>query len=178
MLLGRFGVSFECQSPDIDETAGIDETPNDLVERLAIEKSDTVASQNPCAIVIGSDQLAVFEGRIVGKPGGHQAALDQLLSFSGQYLEFLTAVNVTCQETGFSECHTDKTRVLFRVLQAEEIERYLLLEKPYDCAGAFKAESLGIVLFEHIINDDPSALIGLPLIHTATLLRRAGLALP
>jgi septum formation protein len=129
-------------------------------------------------VVIGSDQIALFDGQIIGKPGSHPAALEQLRSFSGQVVEFLTAVYVMCRESGFAEQYTDHTRVYFRTLQDEEIERYLQQEKPYDCAGAFKAESLGIVLFERIVSEDPTALIGLPLIRTAAMLRRAGLPLP
>lgn len=178
MLLQRLGIAFDCHSPEIDESAGENEAPVDLVKRLANQKADAVAVEYPRSIVIGSDQLAVFGNSVVGKPGGHQAALKQLLSFSGQCVEFLTAVTVTCKETGFFATHTDRTQVHFRTLQAEEIERYLLKEKPYDCAGAFKAESLGIVLFESIISKDPTGLIGLPLIQTAAMLRKAGLSLP
>jgi len=178
MLLGRFGIPFACQSPEIDESTKIDESAGDLVSRLAYEKAECVSIENPQAIVIGSDQIAVFEDQIVGKPGTHLAAKEQLLSFSGQSIEFLTGVSVQCGITGFKEQHIDLTRVRFRPLQVDEIERYLKTEKPYDCAGAFKAESLGIVLFESIRSDDPTALIGLPLIHTAAMLRRAGLRLP
>jgi len=177
-LLKRFGFDFNCQSPSIDETAGKDEAPGDLVRRLANHKAEFVSAGYPDAIVIGSDQVAVFAERIIGKPGGFEAALEQLCSFSGQSVRFLTAVCVTCAETGFSENYSDVTEVEFRTLQSEEIERYLQREKPYDCAGAFKAESLGITLFEKIISDDPTALIGLPLIRTAGILRLAGLKLP
>jgi septum formation protein len=178
MLLQRFGLDFACVSPRIDETMRNNEAPSDLVGRLAAQKAETVSRQHPQALVIGSDQLAVFNGRIIGKPGTRQVALEQLKSFSGQVVEFLTAVSVQSFESGFSEQHTDRTRVCFRTLQHEEIEHYLDREKPYDCAGAFKAESLGIVLFERIISEDPTALIGLPLIRTAAMLRRAGLQLP
>jgi len=178
ILLRRFDIPFKCQAPDIDESTKDSESPVDLVSRLAYEKAQYVSNENPQAIVIGSDQIAVFEGQIVGKPGSHLAAMEQLLSFSGQLIEFLTAVSVQCADTGFKEHHIDTTRVNFRHLQADEIERYLKAETPYDCAGAFKAESLGIVLFESIKSDDPTALIGLPLIHTAAMLRRAGLYLP
>jgi septum formation protein len=122
--------------------------------------------------------LAVFENQVIGKPGNHAAAVRQLKRFSGQVIEFLTAVSVTCMHSGISEQHLDVTRVFFRSLHSDEIERYLQQEKPYDCAGAFKAESLGIVLFEKIISEDPTALIGLPLIRTSAMLRRAGLELP
>ncbi len=142
------------------------------------KKRSLRAVRNPQAIVIGSDQIAVFEGRIIGKPGNHRTAVAQLSSFSGQVVEFLTAVSVQCRASGFNEQHIDTTRVRFRHLDNDEIERYLEAEKPYDCAGAFKAESLGIVLFESISSEDPTALIGLPLIRTAAMLRKAGLRLP
>ena len=173
-----FGISFDCESPEIDETALNNESPHELVGRLAMKKAQAVGRQHPGSIVIGSDQIAVFKGQIIGKPGSHQAAMKQLKSFSGQVVEFLTAVSVLCRENGFAEQYTDCTRVYFRSLQDEEIERYLQQEKPYDCAGAFRAESLGIVLFKRIISEDPTALIGLPLIRTAAMLRRAGLPLP
>jgi len=178
MLLQRFGTPFVCASPDIDETAADNESPSDLVGRLALQKAEAISEQHPQSIVIGSDQMAVFDGQMVGKPGTHHAATKQLSSFSGQVVEFLTAVSVVCRQSGFSEQYTDRTRVCFRTLQDEEIDRYLEQEEPYDCAGAFKAESLGIVLFERIISEDPTALIGLPLIRTAAMLRRAGLPLP
>jgi len=178
MLLQRFGIPFDCESPDIDETAADDESPYDLVRRLALQKAEAISRQQPQSIVIGSDQMAVFDGQIIGKPGTHQAAMEQLSAFSGQVVEFLTAVSVLCRQSGFSEQYTDRTRVCFRTLQHDEIERYLKQEKPYDCAGAFKAEALGIVLFESVISEDPTALIGLPLIRTAGMLRRAGLPLP
>ena len=156
----------------------MNESPVDLVNRLAHEKAAIVSQHNPEDIVIGSDQVAVFDGCVVGKPGNHAAARKQLEAFSGNLIEFHTAVSVQQLVTGFEELHTDTTRVRFRDLQDHEIERYLLAETPYDCAGSFKAESLGITLFESIKSDDPTALIGLPLIHTAAMLRRAGLRLP
>ena len=178
MLLQRLGIPFTCQSPEIDETARNNESPGVLVERLAAQKAETVNRKHPQAVVIGSDQLAVFNGQLIGKPGTHQTAQEQLKAFSGQVVEFLTAVSVQSIEHGFMEQHTDCTRVSFRTLQDEEIERYLEKEKPFDCAGAFKAESLGIALFERISSEDPTALIGLPLIRTAAMLRRAGFQLP
>ena len=178
MLLHRFGIPFTCQSPGIDESAKINETPDKLVSRLAFEKAERVSIEDPQAVVIGSDQIAVFQGQIVGKPGTHEAATEQLSSFSGQLIEFLTAVSVQCRNTGFKERYVDSTQVSFRLLHSDEIERYLKTETPYDCAGAFKAESMGIALFDSIRSDDPTALIGLPLIHTAAMLRRAGLRLP
>ena len=178
MLLNRLGIPFDCHSPEIDESAQQNEAPYDLVSRLAMQKAEIVGSAHPRAIIIGSDQVAVFNGRTIGKPSGWQAAFEQLKAFSGQTVEFLTAVSVLSLESGFRDQHTDRTQVHFRHLQASEIERYLEKEKPFDCAGAFKAESLGIVLFEQISSRDPTALIGLPLIRTAAMLRHAGLLLP
>jgi septum formation protein len=178
MLLERFGVPFVCQAPEIDESMQAGEIPSNLVRRLAIQKAHVVARKNSLSIVIGSDQLAVFDGQIIGKPGDFETALAQLMRFSGHAVEFLTAVSVQSAGKGFSEQFMDTTRVYFRTLQREELERYLLKEEPFDCVGAFKAEMSGIVLFERVTSEDPTALIGLPLIRTAALLRRAGLQLP
>ncbi len=178
LLLGRLGIPFSCHSPQIDETAAPDESPARLVARLAKLKAKTVTGTYPHAVVIGSDQVAVLDERVIGKPGTHDIALEQLESCSGKMVEFLTSVSVQCLTRGFSEQHTDRTKVHFRKLLPIDIERYLLKEKPYNCVGAFKAESLGIVLFERIVSEDPTAIIGLPLIRTATMLRNAGLRLP
>lgn len=178
LLLQRLGIPFTCQSPHIDERATGNEAPQHLVVRLAKLKARVVAAKNPQAIVIGSDQVAVIDGRIIGKPGNHQAAARQLASCSGKTIKFLTAISIQSLATGFTQQHTDCTQVHFRSLEPEEIERYLQQEKPYDCVGAFKAESLGVVLFERIISEDPTAIIGLPLIRTAAMLRDAGLKLP
>ena len=178
LLLERLCVAFTCMSPEIDEKHRDGESAVEMVKRLAFLKAEAISRQHPSALVIGSDQMAVFDGQIIGKPGSHLAAMEQLTAFSGQVIEFLTSVSVQSVDSDFIEQHTDCTRVCFRTLQHEEIERYLEKEKPYDCAGAFKAESLGIVLFDRITSEDPTALIGLPLIRTAAMLRRAGLALP
>jgi septum formation protein len=178
MLLQRLGLHFECHSPEIDETVSENEAPAELVSRLAVQKAKVISDKHPQAVVIGSDQIAIFKGRIIGKPGSYPAALEQLTAFSGNKIEFLTAVSVQSAENNFTEQYTDTTRVAFRTLQRGEIERYLDREKPFDCAGSFKAESLGIVLFEQISSEDPTALIGLPLIRTSQMLRRAGLQLP
>lgn len=178
MLLRRLSLAFDCESPDVDETPQADEAPDDYVARLAHEKAAKVATTAADAIVIGSDQTAIFEGRVVGKPGDFKHAVEQLTAFSGRNVEFLTAVSVLNTESGFAESYTDKTVVSFRLLQAAEIERYLLKEQPYDCAGSFKAEAMGVVLFTKISSIDPTAIIGLPLIETAAMLRRAGLLLP
>lgn len=178
MLLKRLCHTFQCLPPNIDESPQSGESPGDQVIRLALQKATAVSAHHPAAVVIGSDQLAVFENRVIGKPGNHAAAFGQLKQFSGQAIKFLTAVSVSCEHRGFSSQHLDITRVFFRSLRSDEIERYLQMEKPYDCAGAFKAESLGIALFEKIISDDPTALVGLPLIKTSAMLRDAGLQLP
>ena len=178
ILLHRFGIPFDCQTPATDETRHDNESPFEMVGRLACEKAESVSLENPQAIVIGSDQVAIFENQVIGKPGSHEAALEQLLSFSGMNVEFLTAVSVQCLASGFNEQAIDSTRVNFRRLQTDEIKRYLETEKPYDCAGAFKAEALGITLFDSIKSEDPTALTGLPLICTSAMLRRAGLQLP
>jgi len=154
------------------------ESPADLVARLAMQKARSVADKFPAAVVIGSDQIAVLNGEILGKPGNHQVAVGQLRACSGQTVKFLTAVSVQLQASQFSELQTDITRVSFRNLTDDEIESYLQREKPYDCAGSFRSESLGVTLFEQIVSEDPTALIGLPLIHTAAMLRRAGFQLP
>jgi septum formation protein len=177
-LLDRLGIPFDCQSPQIDESPLPGEAPHGLVSRLALQKAEAISRRNPLAVVIGSDQLAIFNGDIIGKPLDHEAAFDQLTAFSGQSVEFLTAVSVLSHDRHFVKQHTDSTRVRFRDLDSDEIERYLNKEQPYDCAGAFKAEALGIVLFESISSEDPTALVGLPLIRTADMLRLAGLKLP
>lgn len=178
LLLQRLGLPFECMAPETDETPYTGEAQSALVTRLATQKAKSIAGKYPLAVVIGSDQLAQLNGEILGKPGYHEAAVEQLKACSGQTVEFLTAVCVQFQANNFNQQYLDITRVCFRELGSEEIESYLQREKPYDCAGSFKSEALGITLFERIISDDPTALIGLPLIRTAKLLRFAGFNLP
>jgi len=178
MLLQRLDLPFDCEAPGTDETPLGDEAPDELVSRLAAQKASVVAGKYPTSVVIGSDQMAVLHGKILGKPGNHQSAVLQLRSCSGQTVKFLTSVSVQSLSRGFSESYTDVTRVSFRSLAEAEIESYLLREKPYDCAGSFKSESLGVTLFERITSEDPTALIGLPLIQTTAMLRRAGFRLP
>ena len=177
LLLQRLGLPFDCEAPDTDESPFLNESPQALVSRLAALKAKSVADRHPQAVVIGSDQLAVLDEQVLGKPGDHQHAVRQLSACSGKTVRFLTAVSVQCISSGFSESYTDTTDVCFRNLTNAEIESYLTREKPYDCAGSFKSESLGVTLFDRIINQDPSALIGLPLIHTTAMLRRAGIQL-
>lgn len=177
-LLERFGQRFTVAAPDVDETALPGETPIDLVARLARAKAEAVAHRHPKSIVIGSDQVALFGREIIGKPGNPERCIDQLKAFSGQRLSFHTAVHVIQSDSGSNEGHLDVTTVHFRKLSEEEIERYVARERPVNCAGGFKAEALGISLFERIDSQDPTALIGLPLIWLSAALRRAGLQLP
>ena len=178
MLMQRLRIPFVCHAPDIDEARQENESAQSMVQRLARLKTSVISEKHPGSVVIGSDQVAVFGSRVIGKPGAYPAAFEQLKSFSGQTIEFLTAICVECRQSGFLEQHTDRTLVSFRMLDDAEIDRYLQLEKPYDCAGSFKAESMGIALFESIESTDPTALVGLPLIQLSAVLRRAGLQLP
>lgn len=177
-LLQRFGLPFDVVGPHVDETPQPNEAPAALAQRLALAKAQAVAAQRPEAIVIGSDQVADLHGQPLGKPGTHERAVAQLRQMSGQTVLFQTAVAVMCAATGLAACELAVVRVVFRDLTDTEIERYLRAEQPYDCAGSAKSEGLGITLLDHIDNDDPTALIGLPLIRTARLLRLAGLQLP
>lgn len=177
-LLQRFGLPFDVVGPHVDETPQPNEAPAALAQRLALAKAQAVAAQRPEAIVIGSDQVADLHGQPLGKPGTHERAVAQLRQMSGQIVLFQTAVAVVCAATGLAACELAVVRVVFRDLTDAEIERYLRAEQPYDCAGSAKSEGLGITLLDHIDNDDPTALIGLPLIRTARLLRLAGLQLP
>ena len=177
-LLTRFRLPFDIASPDVDETPQPGETPAALALRLALAKAHAVAAQHPQAIVIGSDQVANLHGQPLGKPLVHDKAVAQLRAMSGQSMLFHTAVAVVCRATGFAQADTAVVRTVFRTLSDAEIERYLRAEEPYDCAGSAKSEGLGITLLEAIESDDPTALIGLPLIRTARLLRAAGVVLP
>jgi len=178
LLLQRLGLPFDCQAPGIDETPEHAEPPASLVSRLAKRKAGAIADKYPDAVVIGSDQIAILNEQILGKPGNHPGAVAQLTACSGQSVRFLTSVSVQFQSKNFSEQYTDTTEVWFRSLTSAEIESYLRREQAYDCAGSFKSESLGVTLFDQIICNDPTALIGLPLIRTAAMLRRVGFQLP
>lgn len=175
-LLQRLGIAFQAMSPQVDETALPDEAPQALAPRLARLKAEAVARLEPDACVIGSDQVASVDGRLLGKPGGRDAAIDQLRTMSGRTVQFHTAVCVQVGTT--AQAALDITEVRMRVLADAEIARYLDAEQPWDCAGSFKAEGRGIVLFDAVESRDPTALIGLPLIATAQLLRHAGFTLP
>ena len=174
-LLQRLRLPFEQLAPDADETPRSGEPPAALAARLALDKACAVARRRPDAVVIGSDQVADLDGTPVGKPGSHADAVAQLRGMSGRTVRFHTAVAVVRPATGFEALETVDVEVDFRTLAEDEIEAYLRAERPYDCAGSAKVEGLGIVLLEAIRSDDPTALIGLPLIATTRLLRAAGL---
>ena len=173
-LLSRLRVPFKTVSPGVDETPLPGEVPQALALRLALTKAREVAQRFPEAVVIGSDQVADLDGLALGKPGTHERAVAQLRCMQGQTVIFQTAVAVVCLASGFEQVDLAPVRVVFRRLTDAEIERYLLAEQPYDCAGSAKSEGLGIALLERIDNDDPSALVGLPLIRTCQMLRAAG----
>jgi septum formation protein len=176
-LLQRLRLPFEISAPDVDETPRPGEAPAAMAVRLALEKARAVARKWPAAVVIGSDQVADLNGVPLGKPGDHARATAQLRQMRGQTVIFQTAVAVVCAETGFEQASVAAVRVQFRDLADDEIDNYLLAEQPYDCAGSAKSEGLGIALLESIDSDDPTALVGLPLIRTCTLLRAAGISL-
>ncbi len=177
-LLRRLVDDFVVDAPQIDETRHDSESPEALASRLAAAKTAAVAPRHADAVVIGSDQVAEWEGVLLGKPSDHAAAVAQLSASSGKIVRFLTSVVVQNTQSGREQSHLDVTEVRFRDLTADEIERYLLTEQPYDCAGSFKSEGSGIALFERISSEDPTALVGLPLIWLAGALRNEGLQLP
>ena len=176
-LLQRLRLPFEVVSPQVDETPLDGEAPQALAERLALAKANAVALLHPRALVIGSDQVADLDGEPLGKPGNHANAVRQLQRMRGRTVVFQTAVAVVCHESGFAGQALAQVKVGFRQLSDRAIEDYLQVEKPYECAGSAKSEGLGIALLEVIDNQDPTALVGLPLIHTCRLLRAAGMAL-
>jgi septum formation protein len=176
-LLGRLRIPFSVESPHVDEAALPGEAPAALAQRLALAKARAVAERFPEAVVIGSDQVADLDGNALGKPGEHARAVLQLRQMSGKTVIFQTAIAMVCLASGFSQEALAPVKVKFRELSDAEIENYLQTEKPYDCAGSAKSEGLGIALLERIDNDDPTALVGLPLIRTAALLRAAGIDL-
>ena len=174
-LLQRLRLPFEVQAPEVDETPHPGESPAVLAQRLALAKARAVATLRPEAIVIGSDQVADLDGEPIGKPGTHDRAVAQLQRMRGRRIIFQTAVAVVRADTGFAQVLLAPVGVAFRMLSDAEIEHYLRTEEPYDCAGSAKCETLGIALLDAIDSDDPTALIGLPLIRTCQLLRAAGL---
>lgn len=173
-LLARLRLPFEVASPDVDEAAQPGEAPAALARRLAVAKARAVGARFPDAAVIGSDQVADLDGQALGKPGTHERAVGQLRLMRGRTVVFHTAVAVVCRATAFEQVDLAPVRVVFREYDDAEIEAYLRAEQPYDCAGSARSEGLGIALLEAIESDDPSALVGLPLIRTARMLRAAG----
>ena len=176
-LLQRLQIPFEIAAPEVDETPHLGEAPRMLAQRLALAKARAVAHLFPDAVVIGSDQVADLSGTPLGKPGTHEKAVAQLRQMRGQTVVFQTAVSVVCLESGFEENSLAAVSVKFRDLTDIEIENYLRAEQPYDCAGSAKSEGLGITLLASIDSDDPTALVGLPLIRTCQMLRAAGIEL-
>ena len=174
-LLQRLGLAFDVVAPDVDEAALPGEAPAALALRLARAKADAVAARPPQAVVIGSDQVCEVDGDALGKPGDHARARAQLQQLRGRRAVFHTAVAVVAPGSGYERAVLAPVTVRFRALTDAEIERYLRLEQPYDCAGSAKSEGLGIALLDAIDSDDPTALVGLPLIRTCALLREAGL---
>lgn len=175
-LLGRLGLPFETISPEVDETPLPKETPELIAVRLAQAKALAISLENPDAYVIGSDQVVDFHGAAMGKPGDHDRAMAQLQILRGQTVKFHTAVCLA--HGGQAKTVNVITEVKFRELKDSVLEAYLLAETPYDCAGSAKSEGLGICLLEHVRSDDPTALIGLPLISVCSLLREAGFSIP
>lgn len=174
-LLARLRLPFEVHAPHVDETPLPGEAPAALAQRLALAKAHAVARLHPEAVVIGSDQVADLDGQPIGKPGTHERAVAQLRSMSGRSVVFQTAVAVVCARSAYVGTALAPVKVRFRELSEEEIELYLRAEQPYDCAGSAKSETLGIALLDSIESDDPTALVGLPLIRTCALLRAAGI---
>jgi len=175
-LLNRLGLPFVTAAPQVDESLQPDESPQQLVRRLAEVKARAVAARYPDALIIGSDQVATVEGRILGKPGGHEQAVAQLRLASGKRLQFLTGLCLLNAHTGEAQVEVVPFTVVFRALDDRQIENYLRRERPYHCAGAFKSEALGIALCTRLTGDDPTALIGLPLIRLAGMLENEGLS--
>jgi len=174
-ILDKLQLKYACISPDIDESPLANETPENLVARLAIEKAQKVAETEPDSLIIGSDQVAVLGNEILGKPHTHENAVKQLQKLSGHTVTFLTGLALINSKSGKVQSETVPFKVVFRTLTDEMIEHYLHAEQPYNCAGSFKSEALGIVLFERLEGEDPNTLIGLPLIRLVRMLEKEGL---
>ncbi len=170
ILLEKLGLKFKCHSPDIDESPIDDETPQALVQRLATQKAEAVAEEYPNALIIGSDQVAVLDNQIIGKPRDHQHAVEQLWAASGREMNLYTGLTLLNTTTGnIQEC-VDPYRIEFRELNLNQIETYLEKDQPYNCSGSLKSESLGIALLKSLSGDDPNTIIGLPLIRLIDML--------
>lgn len=174
-LLAKLGLPFDAISPDIDEQALPRENASQLVLRLSEQKAQTIAIDNPNALIIGSDQVAVLEGKILGKPGNHNNAVQQLQAASGKTVQFLTGLALLNSKTGEMQSIVEPFEVSFKVLTFEQIDFYLKQETPYQCAGSFKSEGFGISLFSKLSGDDPNSLIGLPLIRLIHMLQEQGI---
>ena len=177
-LLSQILTDFITCSPDIDETPLSAETPQQLVERLALQKAEAVAVEHPQALIISSDQVSILDGRINGKPGNFENAFSQLKSSSGNRVTFLTSLCLYDAKTKQFLLDTEPFAVHFRELNDDEIARYLEKEAPFNCAGSFKSEGLGIALFKKLEGDDPNSLIGLPLIKLVAMLKQKGIHIP
>lgn len=177
-LLRRLELPFRCAVPEVTESQLEGESAAAMAGRLARLKAQAVAALEPDALVIGSDQVACLNGRIMGKPGSHERAREQLQSSSGRELRFHTGLALVCRSKGLDRFHVEPFSVFFRRLTATQIENYLHRERPYDCAGSFKCEGLGIALFQRLRGDDPTSLEGLPLISLVGMLCEAGLEIP
>jgi MAF protein len=177
-LLEKLGLPFLTDAPEIDEQAETDETPADLVTRLAEAKARAVGERHPDALVIGSDQVACIGERILGKPGNRENAIMQLSAASGKAVVFYTGLCLLDTKSGRAGTLCEPYRVHFRHLSPGQVERYVDAEQPFDCAGSFRSEGLGISLFERLEGNDPNALVGLPLIRLIDLLRERGVEVP
>jgi MAF protein len=176
-LMQRLQTPFTTAAPDIDETRRMGENARDMVLRLSLEKAQAVAAQHPDALIIGSDQCAVLHEQVIGKPGSHENAVKQLQNSSGQTVAFLTGLCLYDSRDGSYQLDVVPFEVDFRALTDGEIDRYLRKDQPYNCAGSFRSESLGITLFKRMHGDDPTALMGLPLIRLSQMLQQAGVDL-
>lgn len=174
-LLSRLGVPFEVASPDVDETPLPGETPDDTAQRLSVLKARAVAEKYPDALIIGSDQVALLEGRQLGKPGSHEKAVEQLRSMRAKTLEFHTALTLLNAATGSTQTANVQVRLVMRDYSDDQIEAYLRKDQPYNCCGSARSESLGIALIARYETEDPNALVGLPLIKLTEMLSREGL---
>lgn len=177
-ILSKLAIPFETANPETDETRLPDERPEDLVKRLAESKARAVSGQHPEALIIGSDQVACVDNQVLGKPGDRQKAIQQLLQTSGKTVTFFTGLCLYNSATGEAQVVCEPFKVHFRTLNDAQIARYLDKEQPFNCAGSFKSEGLGITLFRRLEGDDPNALIGLPLIRLVQMLEREGFELP
>lgn len=177
-LLERLHLPFESAAPDVDETPLQNEQPEQLTRRLALTKAQALQARYPAHLIIGSDQVVLLDNELVSKPGTHAEAREQLTRSSGKTLTFSTALCLLNSASGKHQVAMEPYSVTFRELSNEQIERYLLQDKPYDCAGSFKSEGFGVSLIERMHGDDPNSLIGLPLIRLCQMLAQEGIYLP